>query len=157
MRRRLRQALLAAACGCVSQAAVLPSFTLDQLVRQSGVIAHGRVTRSWCAWDSSHKYIWTHYSFAVIDPLRGAQAGAIEIAEPGGSLDGLHMQVSGAVAYAIGEEAVVFLYRTPVGYWRAFGGVHGKYTVGADRHVSLDGLTVSEFKTQIREAIRRQR
>jgi hypothetical protein len=78
----------------------------------------------------------------------------------------------------MGEEAVVFLYRTPIGYLRATGYGQGKYTVtsgtrdranvkgldllkgGASRGVplsTLDGLTVTDFKALVRVAIRRRK
>jgi len=74
---------------CVAaQATIVPSLSLEALIDQSEVIVHGRVARSWPAWDSGHKYIWTHHLIEVIDPLRGAVAGSVVVSEPGGELDG---------------------------------------------------------------------
>jgi hypothetical protein len=39
------------------------------------------------------------------------------------------MQVGGTAAYRIGEEVVVFVYRTSVGYLRAIGNGQGKFTI----------------------------
>jgi hypothetical protein len=39
----------------------------------------------------------------------------------------------------VGEDAVLFLYRTPIGYWRTVGGPQGKYTVSAQGRVRTDG------------------
>jgi hypothetical protein len=140
------------------------------LIDSSEVIAHGRVERSWPAWDNAHKYIWTHHQIAVLDSIRGTQAPSIVVSEAGGELDGVGMKMSGALPYRIGEEVVVFLYRTPVGYLRAVGFGQGKYSVTSEGRVRaslsgfeltggargtplshLDGLTVSEFKARIRE------
>jgi hypothetical protein len=53
---------------CVAaQATTVPSIGLAELVDQSEAIVHGRVVRSWAAWDGAHKYIWTHHLIAVID------------------------------------------------------------------------------------------
>lgn len=145
--------LMAVAC-LLSRAAIIPSLSLEELVHHSEIIAHGRVTNSWSAWDSRHKYIWTHYSFELIEPILGIPRSALAISEPGGSLDGMNMQVSGAVSYAVGEEIIVFLYRTPIGYLRAVGGGQGKYTLVSGK---FDGLAVSEFKSRVREAIRSRR
>ena len=89
-------------------------------------------------------------------------------------MDGLTMSISGALDYAVGEEAVVFLYRTPIGYLRATGYGQGKYTVTSQMRVranlkgldllkrdfsrgatlsALDGLTLTEFKARVRVAM----
>ncbi len=113
---------------CVAvQAAIVPSVSLEELIDQSEAIVHGRVMRSWSAWDGAHKYIWTHHLIAVIDPVRGGGPGFVVASEPGGELDGVGMRFSGALEYSVGEEAIVFLYRTPIGYLRATGsGQRGK-------------------------------
>ena len=50
-----------------AQATLVPALSLRGLIDQSEIIVHGRVTRSWTAWDSAHKYIWTHYRLEIID------------------------------------------------------------------------------------------
>ena len=159
---------------CVAaRATLVPALSLEELADQSEIIAHGRVISSWGAWDSGHKYIWTHYRIEILDPIRGNPGASVVASEPGGSLDGLTMRISGAPDYAVGEEAIVFLYRTPIGYLRATGYGQGKYTVTHGRiHANmhglellkhdasrgaalstLDGLTVTEFKARVRGAM----
>ena len=160
---------------CVgAQAASVPSVSLEELVDQSAAIVHGRVARSWAAWDSAHKYIWTHHLITVIDPVRGGEAGFVVASEPGGELDGVGMKFSGTLEYAVGEETIVFLYRAPIGYLRATGLGQGKYTVTSELRVrvnlkgldllprntglsTLNGLTIADFKARVREAIGRRR
>jgi hypothetical protein len=170
MKRALVLSLICAA----AQATLVPALSLEGLVDQSETIVHGRVTSAWTAWDSGHKYIWTHYRMEVLDPVRGNPGASVVVSEPGGSLDGVTMRISGAPDYAVGEEAIVFLYRTPIGYLRATGYGQGKYTVtphmrvhgnlngfellkrDSSRGVSLstlDGLTVAEFKARVRDVI----
>jgi hypothetical protein len=165
MKRSLISLLLCLA----AEAAIVPSVSLEELIDQSEAIVHGRVMRSWSAWDGAHKYIWTHHLIAVIDPVRGAGRGFVVASEPGGELDGIGMRFSGALEYAVGEEAIVFLYRTPIGYLRATGSGQGKYTVTAETRVranlkglgaelsTLNGLSVADFKDRVREAIRRRK
>jgi hypothetical protein len=170
--RVLAEAGLILAVSCL-QGAVYPSITAEELTAQSQLIVEGRVTRSWTAWDSEHKYIWTHYEISVTDAIRGPRTATVTASEPGGSLDGIHQQFSGAVPYFPGENAVLFLYKTPIGYWRAAGGPQGKFTVEPDGRVranaqdaaffdrtgrhpagtalaALDGLKLADFKNQIR-------
>jgi hypothetical protein len=156
------------------QAALVPPLSLEELIDQSEIIVHGRVTRSWPAWDNAHKYIWTHYRIEVLDPIRGNPGESVVASEPGGSLDGVNMITSGGLHYEVGEEAIVFLYRTPIGYLRATGYGQGKYTVTPGKLVranmkgmelvksgpmrgillsTLDGLAVADFKARVREVI----
>ena len=50
--------------------------------------------------------------------------------------------------FSDGEEVVVFLYRTPIGYWRCYGMGQGKYTVvrsadgGKRVRTNVAGLTL---------------
>jgi hypothetical protein len=138
----MKRALLYLMLSLTARAAVGPALSLRELVDGSSVIAHGRVARSWTAWDSSHKYIWTHYQLEVIDPIRGVGFAPLVVSEPGGKLDGVNMRFSGAAQYAPGEEAIVFLYRTPIGYLRVLG--QGKFRPSP------------ELKTRVREALRRR-
>ena len=91
-------------------------------------IVHARVVRHWSAWDPSHRFIWTHYEMDVQDRLKGGAATTV-ISEPGGIADGMGMKVEGVPEHRDGEEMVVFLHRTPVGYWRCYGLAQGKFTV----------------------------
>ena len=122
---------------CRRPGTTVPSVGLEELIDQSEAIVHGRVVRSWAAWDGAHKYIWTHHLIAVIDAVRGAGAGYVVASEPGGQLDGVGMRFSGALEYALGEETIVFLYRTPIGFLRATGYGQGKYTVTPGTRVAL--------------------
>ena len=170
----MKRALILPLICVAAQATLVPALSLEGLVDQSEIIAHGRVISSWAAWDSGHKYIWTHYRIEVLDPIRSNPGDSVVVSEPGGSLDGVTMRISGAPDYAVGEEAIVFLYRTPIGYLRATGYGQGKYTVTPHKRVhanlngfellkrdssrgvslsTLDGLTVTEFKARVRHAI----
>ena len=132
--------------GGILGAAVAPRITAEELAAQSEQIVHGRVMRSWVAWDSEHKYIWTHHEVAVTEMVRGPHAAKVTVSEPGGSLDGVNMMTSGTLPFATGEDTVLFLYKTPIGYWRVVGGPQGKFTVNAKGRVHGDsyGVTFAE-------------
>jgi hypothetical protein len=156
-----------------AHAAVVPRITAEELAAESEQIVRGNVVRSWAAWDSEHKYIWTHYEIAVAETVRGPHAATFTVSEPGGSLDGMNMRTSGTLPYTVGEDTVLFLYRTPIGYWRTAGGPQGKFTVNAQGRVhtdshgtafadplgggregtqlgALEGIPVSEFLSKVR-------
>ena len=167
----MKRALLSSLVIClVLQAAAVPSLTLEDVIDQSEIIVHGRVGHSWTAWDHAHKYIWTHHAIEVIDRVRGAGAGPVVASEPGGELNGMGMKFSGSLTYSPGEETILFLYRTPIGYWRTTGAGQGKYTITAGQKVranidgrgindwhGIDGLTVESLKARVRESLRSKR
>jgi hypothetical protein len=128
----------------VAVAAVVPRVTAEELAAQSERIVRGRVTRSWPSWDPVHKYIWTHHEITASETLRGPHAATIIVSEPGGTLDGVSMQTSGTLPFSLGEDAVLFLYKTPIGYWRVAAGPQGKFTIEKDGrvHTGANGVTV---------------
>jgi hypothetical protein len=132
---------------CLHGALVAP-ISLERLVEQSQIIVEGRVVRSWSTWDPKHKYIWTHHEVQVSDDIRGAGRATAVVSEPGGSLGGVHQLVTGALPYAKGENVVLFLYRTPIGYWRTTGGGQGKFMVCPDGrvHAAMQGLQIADAR-----------
>lgn len=127
----------AALTASMAYAAIAPRLSLETMIDRSPVIVEGHVTKSWTAWDSAHRYIWTHYELRVADALRGSSSN-LTVSEPGGSLDGVNQGFSGSVGYAPGEHVVLFLFRTPAGYWRTTGGAQGKVTVRGNGRVHVD-------------------
>lgn len=129
---------------------MVPRLSLEQMVESSERIVHGRSVRSWSAWDADHRIIWTHYEIEVSDSLKGEPVRTMVVSEPGGAVDGMELTIAGMPRYGAGEEMVMFLYRTPIGLWRARGLGQGKYAVvkdgdGAVRvHADLGGAVVIE-------------
>src|SRR5689334_1889508 len=91
------------AFGTICRATVVPRLTFEDLVDGSERIAHGRVERSWVAWDPAHRFIWTHYLIRVTENLKGSSEATLVTSEPGGSLDGINLQIPGVVTYSSGE------------------------------------------------------
>jgi hypothetical protein len=125
----MRLVLFLAAAAC--QAAVVPRLSFEPLVDTSEQIVHGRVERAWVDWDRSHQFIWTHYEVAVADMVKGPPSGRVVVSEPGGTLDGYTLAIPGVVQYRVGEEVVLFLHRTPIGYLRTNGYHQGKLAVAS--------------------------
>jgi hypothetical protein len=131
----------------VCAAAVVPRFSFEELVDTSERIVQGRVERSWVAWDRSRQFIWTHYEIAVSDMVKGAPSRTVIVSEPGGALDGMTLTVPGAPRYATGEEVVLFLHRTPIGYLRANGYEQGCHRV-------RDRARTARLKDRVRSRLR---
>ena len=161
---------------------LVPRLTLEQMVDDSASVVHGEVVRTWSSWDGAHQFIWTHYEIAVTDTMKGAATATITISEPGGEVNGRHMSIAGVPTYEVGEEVVVVVTATEIGYNRTCGWGQGKFTVqttdalktvrapglGAElvdlpsrsgqkglgtARKSLDGVSLTEFKSRLRELI----
>ncbi len=96
-------------------------ISLEQTVAQAEWIVDGDVVSNWCAWDSTHRFIWTHTEIAVRDRWKGSAGPTITVSEPGGVVNGMGLSIAGMVRYTPGEHVVVFLYRTPIGLIRTVG------------------------------------
>jgi hypothetical protein len=161
---------------------LVPRLTLEQMVDEAASVVHGKVLRTWSAWDSAHQFIWTHYEIGVADTMKGRLAATITISEPGGEVNGVHMTISSAPSYLVGDEVVIFASATEIGYQRTSGWGQGKFAVGLTNgnkivrspdlgaelvdlpgqgvaksagtsRKSLDGLSLNEFKAQLRDMI----
>lgn len=137
-------------------ATTIAKLSFEDMTDTSEVIATGKVTRSWTAWDDAHRHIWTHYEIAVSDTSKGKVGATVEIAEPGGAVAGEGEMIAGTVEYRGGENVLVFLQRMPNGYLRTAGWGQGKFVVDqAGRlrgDVSLGEVAVIDVKTGARTA-----
>jgi hypothetical protein len=139
---------LVTAVACVASS--FPKLSLADLVSQSEIIVTGTVMRSWTGWDAEHRFIWTHTEIQVGGLLKGKAPAVITVSEPGGSADGMTMQVPGATAFANGEHIHLFLYRTPLGYMRTTGYGQGKVTISPEGRVDAPGgLSSTEFRARV--------
>ena len=138
-------------------ATTVPRLELTAIAHSAQLIVHGRIISHSSRWDDTHQFIWTHYVLEIKEALKGKRSTRMTIAEPGGSVGGTTMTIAGAPEYQDGEEVIVFLERTPIGYWRCYGWGQGKYTVtrsanGKERvRTSLAGLELVG-KSPLREA-----
>jgi hypothetical protein len=149
-------------CGMVS-ATLIPRLSFESLTDSSELIVSGRISRVWTAWDSEHRYIWTHYQLTSAASLKGAAGPAVEFAEPGGSVEGRVMLIEGTVAYAPGDQVVVFLSRMPNRYLRTTGWAQGKYDLDPAGRLhaatgsslrTLDGMSLLDLRQRIAARLR---
>ncbi|MEZ5361080.1 MAG: hypothetical protein R2748_01760 [Bryobacterales bacterium] len=120
-----------AAAAVALHATTVERLSFGQVVSQSSAIVHGTVVRSRMAWDADKVAIWTHYDIQVKSSLKGRPGPILTLSEPGGEVDGKHMQVVGAPRYEVGEEVVVFVAPTATGLLRTCGWGQGKFAVRA--------------------------
>ncbi|MGI8989256.1 MAG: hypothetical protein ACR2I2_06700 [Bryobacteraceae bacterium] len=152
---------LAAVCFASST----PRVSFEELVDRSDSIISGRVVRSWPAWDRSHQFIWTHHELAVKYAIKGSAAKSVIVSEPGGTVDGMTMVIPGTVQFPEGQDLLLFLYKTPIGYLRTVGEEQGEYVVAADGRLqgasislpAINGLPARELKLRIEAFLHRKR
>src|SRR6185312_12391703 len=105
--RHCGKALLAALLTLsFASATTIAKLSFDQLTDHSDLVVSGTVTRSWTAWDTEHKYIWTHYEVSVLSQIKGRAGRTVEIEELGGVVGDSGMTVPGAVVYQTGEKVL---------------------------------------------------
>lgn len=153
----------------LAAASDLPQLSFNQMTDSSELVVSGTVTRTWADWDPDHKYIWTHYELAVSATHKGTAGQTVDIAEPGGQVNGTGMIISGAAGYAVGENVLVFLSRMPNGYLRTAGLGQGKYLVDSGGRVhgqavfksdsgnairSLDGMSAAQVRQLVGARVR---
>jgi len=160
-----------------ANATQVPRLSAEELIDQSDLVAAGQITRSWAAWDSEHKFIWTHYELSVSSAIKGSAGNSIELAEPGGVIGDRGTAIAGSVPYQAGDKVVIFLQRMPNGYLRTAGAGQGRFTIDASGRIhggspvgaefiqsssgaiegtslgSLNGLTVPELSVRIKARI----
>lgn len=124
---RIAAALLL--CAAPLAATQIIPVTLAEMEKASDIIVHAKVTGKTMAWDDERRVIWTHYDLAPIEFLKGQSNGPLRVSEPGGTDGQVEMKVPGAPEYKIGEEVVVFLEPTDIGYHRTCGWTQGKFQV----------------------------
>jgi hypothetical protein len=120
-------------------ATVTPNLSLKDLVAQSDEIVTGYVVRSWPAWGTERKFIWTKYEISVQEILKGPHASSVVVSEPGGELDGKASHVAGSVPYQAGEHVTLFLHTFPSGVRRTVGWAQGKFQIDRSGRVQAAG------------------
>ena len=123
-----------------ARASVAIALSVEELTQKSDLVVRGHVTSQESAWTRSGRIVTTVH-LAVDSSLKGQAPATVDIRHTGGHVGDVGQQVSGEVAFANGEEVVVFLRRRP-GSTTAFGVVgmsQGKFRV--DRATSTPVAT----------------
>ncbi len=132
MYRRLT--LMALALTLSSFAATLQQLTLDDMIAKSTDIVRGKVSAQSAAFRAlpgRSGMIYTHY---VIDVSERYKAGAahMDVAVPGGTVQGYRHMFAGAPALKVGDEFVFFLWTSKSGLTQIIGLTQGLFSLGAD-------------------------
>jgi len=111
-------------------ATTLQQLTLDDMVRQSTSIVRARVGGSRSAYNGSA--IYTYFQLQVLETWKSAAGIATEVAVPGGVVDGIRQNVTGAPELKSGQEYVLFLWTSRSGLTQVIGLSQGRFSVFGD-------------------------
>jgi hypothetical protein len=142
--------------------AVAPSVRATQvvhldtraLVRESSDIVIGQVEDASAHWNENHSAIVTEVTLSISQTLKGAAAERLTLRQMGGEVDGLRYTIEGSPSFAIGEEALLFVWRDAAGRPQVDGLAQGKFEIAKDPATgerlvqrSLPGLAIRDAKT----------
>ena len=133
----------------------------EQLAAQSEVIAIGKVANLSSEWNEAHTRIRTRVTLAVSEYVKGGSSeGSLTIYVPGGEVDGIGEIYSHMPTFRKDENVVVFAAKDRDNRLRVSEGARGKFTIEKNattgRAEIAGGISVDQFRTQIRLAIQKQ-
>lgn len=110
-------------------ATTLRQLTLAALVSQSTSIVHGTLQPSYS--DLRGSVIFTHYTAQISEVWKGSATQQMDIAVPGGVLNGRQQTYSGAPSFAPGQDYVLFLWTSSSGLTQVMGLSQGLFSVNS--------------------------
>jgi hypothetical protein len=106
--------VLALATATLHSTVMLPMF-MDDLAGSSQTVVLGTITGKRTEWGPDRRMIFTVYSVAPQQYLKGSLGNSFELREPGGELDGEGFYVASVPQYQVGQEAVLFVWTDRAG------------------------------------------
>jgi hypothetical protein len=110
------------------QASTLQRLSLNDMIQKSTMIVRGTIQPG----PSSAlrgSLIYTHYQLSVTTAFKGTPGKTIDVAVPGGALNGIQQLVAGAPTFAPGQDCVIFLWTSKSGLTQVIGLSQGLFNV----------------------------
>lgn len=121
---------------CPSKAVATIAIPTDfaSMIAKSDVVFAGKVVGKRAEWATrgGKKIIVTVVSFQPTDMYKGFSAAKIELACPGGTIDGKAFEVVGLPQFEVGEACVVFARTNSKAFSPIVGLYHGKLSIKDD-------------------------
>ena len=118
----------------IARATVLAEVPLDDMIFDSDGIVIGDVVHvgvQMAVREDGRLEPWTVTTLRVDRWLKNGSGDRVAIWERGGVWQGGGMRIDGTPEYRVGERALVFLWRDPLGRTRTYGMVQGRFVVRA--------------------------
>jgi len=123
-----RLIILAVAAGCFAPASTLQRLSLNDMIQKSNMIVRGTIQTGTAA-SIRGSLIYTHYQLSVTTAYKGTPGPSVDVAVPGGVLNGLRQPVAGAPVITPSQDYVVFLWTSKSGLTQVIGLSQGLFTV----------------------------
>jgi hypothetical protein len=136
MLRRLIALGLAVGCLALLPASTLLRLSLNDMILKSTVIVRGTLQPGTSA-AFRGALIYTHYQLAVSTAYKGSPGKSIDVAVPGGSLNGITQPVAGAPLLTPGQNYVMFLWTSKSGLTQVIGLSQGLFTISTNAQGQL--------------------
>ncbi|OGJ89091.1 MAG: hypothetical protein A2268_08825 [Candidatus Raymondbacteria bacterium RifOxyA12_full_50_37] len=128
-------ALLAIACVPWIHATSMFIAGLDELSTESEMIVQAKVTSTVTQWTKDNTQIVTYIRANIVDDLiSDKEDNEIILAQPGGKVGVVTMEIEGTTTYKVGDDNILFLRKDPSmpGTWQTIGLYQGKYKIYKD-------------------------
>jgi hypothetical protein len=124
--------LAVAAVGLTSMSgSTLQRLSLNDMIQKSTMIIRGTVQAGSSA-ELRGPLIYTHYRLSVTTAFKGAPGQLVDMAIPGGVLNGIQQPVAGAPILTAGQDYVFFLWTSKSGLTQVIGLSQGLFNVTSD-------------------------
>jgi len=121
------------------RATTLARLSLAQLAAGSDAVARVRYLHAESRWENGS--IWTVTTFEVVEGLKGQLPREIGVRLPGGRVGHVISTVDGTPKFVPGNEAIVFLQRSPSGSFTVAGWVQGSFRISRDPRTGGETVT----------------
>jgi len=121
------------------RATTLARLSLDQLSAGSDAVARVRCAGAESRWENGS--IWTVATLEVVETMKGNLPREIAVRLPGGRVGQLIAPVEGTPKFNPGDDAVVFLERSPAGGFTVAGWVEGTFRISRDPRTGSETVT----------------
>ena len=125
MRKLIIVALVAV---CTAPGSTLQRLSLTDMIQKSTMIVRG-TTQPGTTAAFRGSIIYTHYQLAVTTAFKGTPRQLIDVAVPGGMLNGIQQPAAGAPTLTPGQDYVFFLWAGKSGMTQVIGLSQGLFTI----------------------------
>lgn len=117
-------------------ASTLQRLTLNDMIQKSTMVVRGSILPGASA-TLRGALIYTHYQLSVTTAYKGTPGPTVDVAVPGGTLNGMQQPVAGAPALTPGQDYVLFLWTSKSGLTQVIGLSQGLMAVSTNAQGQL--------------------
>ena len=122
-----------------AHATTLARLSIEQLAAAADNVARVRCIRSVSQWENEE--IWTVTTFAVVESMKGSLPAQVMVRLPGGRVGHLTAVVDGTPKFNVGDDAILFLERSPAAEFSVTAWVEGTFQIERDPATSHETVT----------------